>query len=89
MAELRELQLRKLKGELLDREDVAKTWGAHIAAVKSRLLILPAMLGPKVAPITSALECQVLIDSEIRAVLTELADGEAKPAAKTEPRAKT
>jgi len=45
LAELRELELRQRRGELLEAADVQKQWAAGLAALRDRLLSLPDRLG--------------------------------------------
>jgi len=45
LAELRELEVRQKRGELLDAAEVQKQWAAGLAALRDRLLSLPDRLG--------------------------------------------
>jgi phage terminase Nu1 subunit (DNA packaging protein) len=79
-ATLAELEVKKAQGKVIDADEASHAWGAHIAAVQSRLLLLPSKLAPKVAPLSSLLECQAVIDREIRAALVELSGHESSAA---------
>jgi len=49
LAELRELELRQRRGELLEAAEVQKQWAAGLAALRDRLLSLPDRLGAVLA----------------------------------------
>jgi len=49
LAELRELELRQRRGELLEAAEVQKQWAAGLAALRDRLLALPDRLGAVLA----------------------------------------
>jgi len=49
LAELRELEVRQKRGELLDAAEVQKQWAAGLAALRDRLLSLPDRLGAVLA----------------------------------------
>jgi hypothetical protein len=49
LAELRELELRQKRGELLEAAEVQKQWAAGLAAIRDRLLALPDRLGAVLA----------------------------------------
>ncbi len=75
-ADLAEIEVGKAVGKLVLASEVLGEWTRLIAAMKSRLLSLPARLGPQVVILPSAQAATELIDNEMRAVLEELADGE-------------
>ena len=49
LAQLRELELRQRRGELLEAAAVQKQWAAGLAALRDRLLALPDRLGAVLA----------------------------------------
>jgi hypothetical protein len=49
LAELRELELRQRRGELLEAAEVQKQWAAGLAAIRDRLLALPDRLAAVLA----------------------------------------
>jgi hypothetical protein len=49
LAELRELEVRRRRGELLEAAEVQKQWAAGLAALRDRLLSLPDRLGAVLA----------------------------------------
>ena len=72
LAELREMQAAKLRGELIPADVVQTEW-QHIAAiVRQRLLAIPAKCAGQAAHRPAA-EVQGVLKAEIRAALAELA----------------
>jgi hypothetical protein len=69
-----QLQLKKLKGAYVLSEDVKREWGEHISAVRSRILLVPGKIAPRVAVETDVLACQEILEREINSVLTELSE---------------
>ncbi len=69
-----QLQLKRLKGSYVLAEDVKRAWGEHISAVRSRVLLVPGKLAPRVAVETDVLACQEILEREIYSVLTELSE---------------
>jgi len=49
LAELRELEVRQRRGELLEATEVQKQWAAGLASLRDRLLSLPDRLGAVLA----------------------------------------
>ena len=49
LAELRELELRQRRGELLEVAEVRRQWAAGLASLRDRLLSLPDRLGAVLA----------------------------------------
>jgi hypothetical protein len=49
LAELRELEVRQRRGELLEAAEVQKQWAAGLASLRDRLLSLPDRLGAVLA----------------------------------------
>jgi phage terminase Nu1 subunit (DNA packaging protein) len=72
-AALASLKARKLSGALIDAEQVRNTWLSVMASVRARLLAIPGRV-QQTAPHLSADDIAA-IDREIRAALSELADG--------------
>jgi hypothetical protein len=66
------MDLAEREGELVRASEVLREWERFIAACKNRLLLLPAKLAPRVAGMTNATDCHVLMDREIRDALMEL-----------------
>ena len=74
LANLREIEVRKESGELVEADAVRVEWGRHISSTKNSLLLLPSKLAPKLAVTTGVLQCQQILDNAIRSVLTELSE---------------
>jgi phage terminase Nu1 subunit (DNA packaging protein) len=72
LADLRELELKEKRGELVSKKDAQLAFAALVTATKNHLLVLPDEIAPKVAALTDVREIRHLIDVEIRAALTEL-----------------
>lgn len=62
------------KKNLLRRDDVEDTITVVISSAKSRLLLIPAKLGYKLAAMTSAVECTAILDEAIKEALRELSE---------------
>ena len=73
-AEITELELAKINGELVSAEDVVNAWSDTLAVLKSRLITIPSKAAPLVATEESAGACQKIIDDLIREALDELAN---------------
>jgi len=72
-AEKAELDLAVRRGELLEAEEVVKTWSDHIARARLRLRSIPHRVAAQIAVKTSAPEIARLLLDEIDEALTELA----------------
>lgn len=68
----RELDLRKKLGQLLPAEEVEDGWSKIIAAIRSRMLLLPDKLAPKVAVVSDVIECRAVIWDEVVSALAAL-----------------
>ena len=73
LADLRQLEARKRKGEVLDAETVAREWERLAGDVRSGLLAIPSRLRSRLPHMTA--EDLAVLDEEVRAALTSLADG--------------
>lgn len=62
------------KKNLLKRDDVEDTITVVVSSAKSRLLLIPAKLGYKLAAMTSAVECTAILDEAIKEALRELSE---------------
>ncbi len=69
-----QLELKRLKGTYVVAEEVKRAWGEHITAVRSRILLIPGKLAPRVAVEKDVLVCQEILEREIHSVLTELSE---------------
>ncbi len=72
LADKTEIQVLQMRDELLPSDEVARAWGDHITAARSRLLTMGATLGPQVAIESDVVRCRRLIDSQVKDALAEL-----------------
>lgn len=71
-AQLSQLRLRQVRGELLDVEETRRQ-GMHVGRMLvSRLRALPSRCAAQVAPIGSARECEGIVRAEIDSIIAEL-----------------
>jgi hypothetical protein len=68
------LERRKREGELLELTEVRQAWGEMVSSARAQLLLLPAKLAPQIAFLSDVRECQAVIDTEIRSLLTVLSE---------------
>ena len=73
-AEMAELELKEMKGELHRASDVEAITTDHVLYVRSMLMALPGKLAVDVAAINSAPECADRIKREVYDVLNSLAN---------------
>jgi phage terminase Nu1 subunit (DNA packaging protein) len=74
-ARLNEQKLLELEGKLLPREEVERQWMAELAAIRTRLMILPHTLADRLyraATLEGVAGVEAALDEEIRNVLEEL-----------------
>ncbi len=69
-----ELEVARMRGQMIDVQDVKKLWGDIANAVVQNLLGLPKKLGPAVVMIESAEVISAMIDDEVRQILNDIAD---------------
>jgi hypothetical protein len=72
LADLREMEARRQKSELLDADDVRAAVVGMITSAKSRLLTMADELCDRLAACSDPIGCRVLVDSEVRRALTAL-----------------
>ncbi len=72
LAKERELELRKRKGELLDKMDVEQEWTRRLVGFKNILLSIPNRLAQRLAAITDDKEIKALLAAEIGAAMQSL-----------------
>jgi phage terminase Nu1 subunit (DNA packaging protein) len=71
-ADLREIQLAKIRGEIVNAHDVETEWSRMQAITKTKLLAVPAKIAVRGLACSTPKELQTMIDSEIREALAEL-----------------
>lgn len=69
-----ELEVARMRGQMIDVQDVKKLWGDIANAVVQNLLGLPKKLGPSLVMIESAEVISAMIDDEVRQILNDIAD---------------
>jgi phage terminase Nu1 subunit (DNA packaging protein) len=74
-AELAKQLHQKRAGEMLDREDVRRTWSSLVIACRARLLRLPSALAEQCAREADPAKVQAVLDRYVRDALTELSRG--------------
>lgn len=75
-AEIAELELAKVRGELVIAEDVVKAWDDVLAALKGKLLSIPTKAAPVVSAEPEAGSCQKILEDLINEALEELSNYE-------------
>lgn len=71
-AEIAELELKKIHGELVNAEDVITAWSEVLGSVKNRMLSVPTKAAPIVAAETNAGTCQSIVEDLVLEALEEL-----------------
>ena len=71
-AEIAEIELRKLRGELVEVADVKRATTTMITTVQTRILLVASVVAPKVAVSADVTQCERIIDVELRSALMEL-----------------
>lgn len=69
-----EIELAKMRGEVLDAAEVVRLWADITAAVQNRFLTLAKKLAPVLATETDPVAVEGMIDREIRDILELIAD---------------
>ena len=70
----RDAKLRKLRGELIERQTCLRQASSIMVAVRQRLMLVPTLAARHITPGTSQHDARLAIDKEIRLALSELAD---------------
>lgn len=78
-AEMAELQLKELKGELHRATDVEEIMTDHVLMIRGMLIALPNKLAVDLANIYDAAVCSEKIKSEVYFILNELSQYEYEP----------
>jgi phage terminase Nu1 subunit (DNA packaging protein) len=84
-ASLAEQLHRRRSGEMLEREDVRRTWSNVVLAIRSRLLALPQSVAAQCAQATDPAAVEQLLRDEVHSALRELASWEPPVESKTPP----
>src|SRR5210317_126642 len=73
-AEIAELELAKVRGELVIAEDVVKAWDDVLSALKGKLLSIPTKAAPVVSAEPDAGICQSILEDLVNEALEELSN---------------
>lgn len=73
-AQIAEIELAKVRGELVTAEEVVTAWTDVVGAVKAKLLSIPTKAAPILANEESAGGCQIILEDLINEALEELAN---------------
>jgi len=77
-AQIAELELAKVRGELVIAEDVVKAWDDILNAIKGKLLSIPTKAAPIVSSEMDAAICQTICEDLINEALEELSNYDPK-----------
>ena len=73
-ADKKEIEVEKMRGELIETSIAMKLWGHVIMTIKSKLLSIPVKLAPLALACKSMPEAKTVIETLIHEVLTEIAN---------------
>jgi phage terminase Nu1 subunit (DNA packaging protein) len=73
LADLRELEVKRRRGALLDAEETARAWEGTMREVRAALLAVPSRCRARCPEMTATMIATV--DEEIRSALVALANG--------------
>lgn len=69
-----ELEVARMRGQLVDVGDVRRMWGDIAATVTQNMIRLPSKIAPQVVAMNNTEIIAGIIDKEVRDVLTAIAD---------------
>lgn len=69
-----ELEVAKMRGQLVDVSDVKRLWGDIINAVKNNIINLPNRVAPMLRMMESTEQIAEIIDLEVRRILDDIAE---------------
>jgi hypothetical protein len=75
-AQIAEIELEKVRGELVPAEDVVTAWNDVLGALKSKLMSIPTKGAPILATEAQAGVCQKILEDLITEALEELSNYE-------------
>lgn len=76
-AEIREIELRRMKGELVEIADVAATVGDDYARCRARMLAIPSKITPRLSQLTDPAAIRATVETAITEALAELSSHDA------------
>ena len=68
------LTVELLEGRVVEITEVEAEWSALVSAARTRLLLLPDKVAPRLALVSDVLECRAIVEREIREALTALTE---------------
>lgn len=77
-AEIAELELKKIHGELVIAEDVVSAWNDVLGALKAKLLSIPTKAAPVVSAETNTGMCKSILEDLVNESLEELSNYDPK-----------
>jgi len=77
-AQITELELAKVRGELVVAEDVVAAWSDTLSSLKAKIISIPSKAAPILASEDSAGGCQKVLEDLIREALEELSNYDPK-----------
>lgn len=77
-AEIAELELAKVKGELVVADDVIKAWSDTLMGMKAKIMAIPSKAAPIMAAEDTAGGCQKILEELVREALEELSNYDPK-----------
>lgn len=69
-----ELEVARLEGKLVDVQEIRKLWGGVASTVMQNMIRLPSKVAPRLVMMKDVKMIGQIIDTEIRDVLTQIAD---------------
>ena len=73
-AQKTELEVKRMRGQLIDVQDVRRLWGGIANMVMQNLIHLPSKLAPMIRMMDNTEQIAAIIDQGIRDVLNAMAD---------------
>lgn len=73
-AEKTQLEVDRMRGQLIDVQDIHRLWGDIANTIKKNLLHLPSKVAPQVIMMDNVEIIASIIDEEIRKILNDIAD---------------
>jgi hypothetical protein len=73
LAETREIELEKLKGNIVDVETVAREWERIITNIKTKFITLPQIAAPRIVGRGDLKEVKGILKTKVDEILNELA----------------
>lgn len=71
-AQLDAFQVAVKEGALIWADDAERAWSQHIQAQKARVMLAISIIAPKVAPLMTTEDCQIVLERELRTLLVDL-----------------